>query len=244
MIRKLLRFSALILLFFSPVLSINVAQGLFTPFTHNPPVIDGIITGNEWTGAPVYDLPHGYLIAKHDSDYIYILIDLIGDTGEDNPPSPQDYFWLTFDVDQDKAITSNIDLNYGVIPDTFNLAVQKYLAPGTWTGLSPTSSILGAGFGPSHISAIDHRFWEFAIDKQEVDAGSCRLARIGVKMNSTIPSFDDDVPENFSIDFTDLIELSCSEPVAGILEQENLAPTYLTGLLFLFTTVALLKKRA
>jgi hypothetical protein len=240
--KKIIYFLGL-LAFISSTITISIVYGLYTPRTINPPVIDGAITGDEWVGAPQLELPHGYMVAKHDNEYIYILIDLVGDPGEDNPPPPNDYFWLTFDVDQDGAITSGVDLNYGLLQFTQTLAVQQYLGPGTWTGAGPTSSILGVGFGPSHNSAVDHRFWELAIDKQEVEAENCRLARVGVRMNSTYPSFTDDVPPDFRLDFSELIELSDCQPVAGELLPENLASTYLAGILVAITTAALVKRQ-
>jgi len=216
----------------------------YSPYTTNPPTIDGIISPSEWGDACMITLPHGYLFTKHDSNYLYILLDLVGDTLDDPPsntPPYGDFFWLSFDVNTDSSITSNVDINYGTYPDTWDLGKQYYLGPSSWTGLKSTTSQLGVGFGSSPMSATSHRIWELAIDLTEVSASHGDLVRIGLKMHSDNPNFTDDVPTGFTSDFSDLVEILLrAPPVGGKIIQTNPAIiTPLLGLVCLILTTVL-----
>src|ERR1700729_976342 len=41
-------------------------------------------------------------------------LDLTGDNGDS--PGVSDYFWFTFDVDRNRAITPRVDINYSIFP--------------------------------------------------------------------------------------------------------------------------------
>ena len=71
-------------------------------------------TPGPWAGAGSMPLPVGSMLAKNDNQYVYIALDLTGDTG--NSPGTNDYFWLTFDVDRNRSITPRVDVNYGIYP--------------------------------------------------------------------------------------------------------------------------------
>lgn len=180
-------------------------------FPEAPPKIDGTATSSEWEGTPSLPLGHGRLHFQNDAANLYLLVDLTGDTQADPPLAYDpwgDYFWLTFDVDLNSAITPNVDLDYNTYPGTHSLGLQKYLAPGTWAGLSSTYSQLGAGFGPSPNSSSPHRIWEFAISLAEIQAAPNELVRLGMRNYSQSPSFKDDLPGNFFNDFSNLIEIA------------------------------------
>ncbi len=179
-------------------------------WTCTPPVIDGLAPFVEWGTAPGVGLPNGKMSFLNDGSFLYILIDLARDTGDDQPSptgAPQDFFFLTFDVNLDAKITPRVDINYALFAGTFNLAKQFYTAPSEWTFPVSTTSQLGAGFAPSPLTTTPHRIWEFAIDEKEISTRPGDLVRIGVRTFSPKPSFDDRVPPNFENDFTNLIEV-------------------------------------
>ena len=189
-----------------------------------PPNIDGVVSPDEWDdeseGAGEIDLFNGTLLIKNDAEYLYLLVDLTGDTGDDAllTSAPWgDYFWLTFDVNTDGAITPNVDIDYAQYPGTYNLGLTYYVEPGATTGLRPTVSRLGAGFGATTRNTTAHRIWEFAISLNEIgvdfenwltDTTKPLITRLGLKTHSLTPSFSDEHPANFLNDFSNLMEIS------------------------------------
>lgn len=175
-----------------------------------PPQIDGQVSPGEWDGATGIALEHGLLLVQNDAVHLYLLIDLTGATGDpgtEDEPGGND-FSLSFDVDGDRAITPGVDVNYGLDPGTRKLGVQRYLGPGRWTGLGDTRARLGSGFGPSPNAQVSHRIWELAIGLPELEAGPNRLLRMGLRVRSQDPSFEDHVPVHFAFDFSDLVEIN------------------------------------
>jgi hypothetical protein len=180
-------------------------------FPAYPPEIDGIFSEGEWNDASSIELNHGYLLVQNDASNLYLMVDLIGDTHEDPPLTEApwgDYFWLSFDVNIDGIITSQVDINYATYPGSHILGKSNYLGPNEWTTLTGTRSQLGAGFGPSINSQTSHRIWEFAISLSEIGAVPNGLVRIGLRTYSQEPSFTDDNPPGFSADFADLMEIA------------------------------------
>lgn len=193
-------------------------------FAPNPPLIDGSVGFGEWGTENSLTFPHGFIAVRNDNIRLYLLIDVLGDTTSDPPltTSPWgDFFWATFDVNRDSAITPNVDLNYAFIVGTYNLRYQRYLGPSTWTGLQPsTRSSLAAGFGcffgdgtitfsfPFTFSCTNHRVWELAIDLAEIGAQAGGSTRMGFRAYSQNPSFDDSTPAGFASDFTNLIDIT------------------------------------
>jgi hypothetical protein len=180
-------------------------------YTSTPPSIDGMVGFGEWQIS--------------NETRLYVLVDVLDDTADDTG----DYFWLTFDVDEDNAITSNVDLNYGTVPGTGNMRYQFYLGPGQWTGLLPDiRSSKAKGFGcffadgsltfawPFIFTCSNHRLWEFGIDLAEIGAEAGDTVRMGLRVSSPNPSFTDDTPADFFNDFTKLIEVSLAPPPTPI----------------------------
>jgi hypothetical protein len=66
-------------------------------------VIGGALTSREWDEAGSMRIPAGILMVKNDADYLYLALDMVADRGND--PGTDDYFWLTFDIDGNRAIT-------------------------------------------------------------------------------------------------------------------------------------------
>lgn len=191
---------------------------LSSVFANTPPTIDGSIGFGEWSNAATIPFNHGYLTVLNDDIRLYVLINVTGD----NIDSSTDYFWLSFDVDKNNAITANVDKNYGTVPSTGNMRYQFYLGPDSWTGLQPnTYSSRGKGFGcffgdgslsfslfPFRLNCNRHRVFELAIDLGEINASPGSNVRMGFRAASDNPSFIDNFPANFSSDFSNLINVS------------------------------------
>lgn len=193
----------------------NLQPELSSPWTCTPPVIDGVALFHEWGAAPSIATAHGRIHFMNDATHLYFLFDVVGDTVDD-PPQPVDpwgdFFWLTFDVNLDAMITAGIDLNYTFPPSLpYQIGVQTYLGPETWSGLNPTSALLGVGMEPSFGSTAPHRIWEMAIPLLEIGAAPGSLVRTGFRLNSQNPSFQDDLPQDFPIDFSELVTIALSE---------------------------------
>ncbi|HEX6428698.1 MAG TPA: hypothetical protein VF008_13475 [Niastella sp.] len=165
-----------------------------------------------WTGAGEFQFAKGWVFAKNDSKFLYMALDVVGDTGNDFGTG--DYYWLSFDVDENKGISANKDVNYGPFPGFPNkLGLQKYLGPGTWTGISePPESKCRVEFGPSPKSAVPHRIWKFKIALPEINATLFSLLGLpytyfGFRVSSSNPAFTGDYPANFFNSFTNLTKL-------------------------------------
>ncbi|HZP00033.1 MAG TPA: hypothetical protein VFD30_07055 [Terriglobia bacterium] len=84
-------------------------------------------------------IPAGVLLVKNDNHHLYLAMDLVGDTGAG--PGVGDCFWLSFDVDGNRSVTPNKDVNCGIYPTLpIRMGWQCYLGPGTWTSLQPEPS--------------------------------------------------------------------------------------------------------
>ncbi len=186
-----------------------------------PRTVDGAVGWWEWDVTNRIDFDHGFITVLNDNIRLYILVDVLGDTTEGSPS--EDYFWLTFDVDRDGAITPDVDLNYGPAPGTYDMQYQYYSGPGSWSGGDPgyIFSSVAAGFGcffadgtewlytaPLAPVCDNHRVYEFGIDLREIGAHAGGDVRMGLRIVSANPDFTDEVPANFTHDFSDLIEVS------------------------------------
>ncbi len=164
-----------------------------------------------WVGAGQMPLTVGSMLVKNDNKFAYMALDLTGDTG--NSPGTSDYFWLTFDVDRNRSITRNVDVNYGTYPTLpIKIGKQFYLGPNTWTGLQagPSLAIANQLFGPTPASATPHRIWLLRIPLAEISVtlGSTLVdIPFGLRVASSTPAFTVDTPANFSADFSHLNDL-------------------------------------
>lgn len=209
----------------------------------SPIVLNGVLSGPEWSGAGVMPVPAGFLVVKNDNNFLYIALDLVGDRGAD--PGVGDYFWFSVDNDRNRAITPNRDVNYGIYPTLpIRIARQYYLGPGAWTGILGTPSPAAArnGFGPSPRSAVPHRIWEMRLPLNEIGISSLGtdpfpVVRCGLRVASTTPGFTFDSPAGFFTSFLNLhtILLARTPPIppglAGpVLGSVGLIPaTQITG---------------
>ncbi|MEN2280982.1 hypothetical protein AAGF08_02515 [Algoriphagus sp. SE2] len=173
------------------------------------------INSGGWEDAGKLKFSRGYVMAKNDAKFLYLALDVLEDTGNDH--GTNDYFWLSFDYNRDRAITSNVDVNYGLYKNQPNkLALQKYLGPGQWTGISvPPKSEVIQEFGPSPNSDVSHRIWKFKIELKEINVSlswplSTPYTYFGFRVRSSNPAFTTDFPGKFYKDFTKLRQLILS----------------------------------
>ncbi len=176
--------------------------------------INAPLSGAQWEGAGSYKFAKGVVMAKNDANFLYLVIDVIADTGND----PKDYFWLSFDFDKNKSITSNKDVNYGLYPNQApKLARQFYLGPGSWTGIlnAPSPSAVKMEFGISKWSNTPHKIWKFKILLSEIGVNLAipfftPYTYFGFRLNSLLPNFTFDLPANFFTNFSNLKKLELS----------------------------------
>src|SRR3954463_4885867 len=136
------------------------------------PVIDGIASPGEWTGAQVTPLLHGQLRTMNDSSYLYVMIDVTGDTVNDVPhgSGAADIFTLAFDADRNRAVTPHVDLAYATCQDSRDFVKAYYIGGNAFTGCQNTDpATLGTpAFGPTPGSGVNHRFWELRLLFSEI----------------------------------------------------------------------------
>jgi uncharacterized RDD family membrane protein YckC len=182
----------------------------------SPPTINGQINAGEWAGAGVMQIPQGTMLVKNDSQFLYLALDLT----ETTVSNPSDYFWFSVDVDQNAAITPNVDINYGQWPNEPNhLGRQYYLGPGQWTGLvaETSTSMCFQGFGTSPASGSNHRTWTMRLARSEmgVSGSTSTTVPFGIRIGSTSPSAASDSPINFDTDFSHLKRIFLSRQPVG-----------------------------
>ena len=163
------------------------------------------VTHELWAGAEreQMKIPGGYLWAKNDAQFLYLIIDFIEDTHEDSGVG--DYFWFTFDADRNGTISPRRDVNYGVYPNNPNkIGRQFYLGPGRWTGLinEESESACRYAFEPSPNLDEPHRIWKLKIKMRDLNVSLIPFfkrsyIKFGLRMHSTRPNLNFDTPKEF-----------------------------------------------
>lgn len=190
----------------------SLATSLNSKWSESPIDPATSIMDSAWNGAGEFQFPNGWVYAKNDAKFLYLVLDVLADTGNDLGTG--DYYWLSFDVDENRGISANKDVNYGLYPGNPNkMGIQKYLGPGVWTGISePPESKSRVEFGPSPKSATPHRIWKFKIALTEINASLFSLLGLpftyfGFRVHSTNPALTIDYPANFYQNFSSLTKL-------------------------------------
>jgi len=86
------------------------AFSLTAAFADPPPQLDGTLLSGEWDYGAKKDFNNGFITARSDENRLYILLDLLGDTGQNSLGS--DNFWLSFDILNLRQIDPGWDLNF------------------------------------------------------------------------------------------------------------------------------------
>ena len=189
----------------------SLLNGLRSNWAANPINPTLSIMDPAWDDSGYFKFGKGWVMAKNDANFLYLALDVVDDTGDD--PGTGDYFWLTFDVDENRSITSGKDVNYGTAGNPDQLVIQKYLGPGQWTGISiPPESEMRSEFGVSPKSNVPHRIWKFKIALPEIGATlntwwGTPHTYFGFRVRSQSPGFVHDHPQNFYRDFSKLTKL-------------------------------------
>lgn len=201
----------------APATTINSA------YAATPPQLDGSVGFGEWDTSNTIPFHSGFITVRNDNVRLYVLIDVLSETTND----PNDYFWVTFDKNQNAAIDSRVDLNYGLQTGTGNMRYQFYLGPSSWTGILPdTYSARAKGYGcfwadgsqgiasfrPLRFSCTQHRVWELAFDLKEIGTFAGGTAKMGIRTAAPANSILDDVPANFFNSFTNLVNINLAPP--------------------------------
>jgi len=171
------------------------------------PTVDGVVSAGEWTGAQATPLLHGQLRTMNDAAFLYVLIDVTDDTGNDvtHGSGAADFFTLSFDNDLNRAITPNVDVVYAGCQDNRDFVKAYPLGGGAFTGCRNTdpASLGVPGFGPTAASGVNHRFWEFRLLFSEIGvdpatwtlaSGEIPHARVNVGVHSANPAFESGQP--------------------------------------------------
>src|ERR1044072_4393854 len=199
--------------------SFTAATAFDSKWTESPIDPATSIMDSAWNDAGLFQFPKGWVYAKNDAKFLYLALDVLADTGNDLGTG--DYYWLSFDVDENRGISANKDVNYGLYPGNPNkMGIQKYLGPGVWTGISePPESKSRIEFGPSQNSATPHRIWKFKIALTEINASLFSLLGLpftyfGFRVHSANPALTIDYPANFYQNFSNLTKLYFSRKPA------------------------------
>jgi hypothetical protein len=163
------------------------------------PVLDGRIDYREWSVAPQIELAGGSITFMHDDLRLFILINMRED-GSDNAlrDGGPDQFSLLFDIDEDGAISPDLDRRYRMLDGSGNFRFETW-ADAAGSAFNPPAqmsfSALGEGFGCfifdgsatiSPLSCSSHRVWEVAMDLVEIDASGDKTARLGLQVQSEV----------------------------------------------------------
>jgi hypothetical protein len=166
------------------------------------PTIDGVVSPGEWSSARLTTLTHARLRTMNDGSFLYVLLDVVDDTGNDpvGTVGGNEYFTLAFDVDQNHAVSPHVDLAYATCQDGRTFVKAYYLGGNGFTGCQNTSPLSqgAVGFGPTLHKLVPHRFWEFRLDFAEIgvdpttwttSSGEAPHVRMNVGVSSENPSF-------------------------------------------------------
>ncbi|HEY3053034.1 MAG TPA: hypothetical protein VGK04_06535 [Thermoanaerobaculia bacterium] len=190
--------------------SANADTEIARAWSAAPPAIDGVVSPGEWTAGTLTNLTHAKMRTMNDAAFLYVLLDVVDDTHDDPPahggPGTGDSFVFAIDVDQNHAVTPNVDFNYDSCNDGRPFIKDYYLSTFTFTGCQTVAAATqGAiGFGMTPGFAFNHRFWEFRFSFAEIgvdpstwttSSGTTPNVRANVATVSEIPAFTTAQPD-------------------------------------------------
>jgi len=120
---------------------------LTAPYATMPPNLDGVLRFGEWDYSQKADFENGFITVRSDETRLYVLLDLLADTGN-NALGSGDSFWLSFDIWDDQVIDPGWDLNLR-LDASGDMILEEYSGPGTFNPRNSTflRSAYGASFG-------------------------------------------------------------------------------------------------
>ncbi len=172
-----------------------------TTWAKFPPALDGNAATGGWASVPpAYQETNVSIYFQNDQTYLYSLIDVPADTGN-NVPGSEDFFWLAFDVDQDTDIGPDDVLFAPVSGKLLGKANFPITDPLQFVPEDSTYSHVAAGFGPTPTSSTPHRYWEVAIRLEEISAQPEDTLKFGLRVKSAQPAIDEWHPDKFTAFF-------------------------------------------
>ncbi|WP_298514186.1 hypothetical protein [uncultured Kordia sp.] len=186
-------------------------RGIRAVWADTPITLDEEITDDVWSGAHEAQRKFGevYMMAKNDAKYLYVILDVVTDTHND--PGTGDYFSFSFDVNRNRAITPNKDIDYSCFRERPNtMGRQYYIRAGAQTGMmAEERSECRTSFGTSPNSDTPHRIWKLKfrisdISKSVLPWITPSSARFGFSIGSTRPRIRRHTPDNYLYDFSNL----------------------------------------
>jgi hypothetical protein len=160
-------------------------------------------------------IPRGTLLAQNDATHLYIGLDLTEETGAANP---NDYFWFVVDINDNGKIDAYRDKLFSILPGNQNRLYEFYmLGPDENTGANVNQVIpskLLSGFGPSLLSATNHRQWQitFALSDLGMTVDPAQPAPVldfGLRI-ATLGGFVGETPANPLGNFSDFNQIQLS----------------------------------
>jgi len=183
-------------------------------FTSTPPIIDGVFAqGDPWTTNLQITMPEpdypitAYVYILNDNDYLYFLVDAVGDTTDGSG----DQCLLVFNF------------------SPLHIIVRVTGQGGLYVSNSYDAAI---GYGGSPNSPSSHKIYEFRIPwsylgisaGQPIDFSSPPWKSVSMPYDDNPPTRDNVWPENLVVDDIGtwaILNTSTSEPVGGYVESSN-----------------------
>ncbi len=169
------------------------------------PQLDGVIDVGEWPLDKKVPIEHGYFVLTNDRHRLYILLNMTGDTGNDEDLAG-DTIELRFNVSS--GDTPNVMRRYRIDPNTGSLRLEEQTATGQWAVFKPNNrSARAKGFGAffadqsrtasddaTASTASPHRVWELAINLDEISAAPGGEIDMALRARSAKPLIDAHYP--------------------------------------------------
>jgi hypothetical protein len=192
-------------------------------WTNNSVAPGSMLPAAEWGDAAVLPIPAGFMMVKNDAGNIYIILDMVGDNGND--PGTNDYFWLVIDSDNNGAVTPDRDVLYSPWPGQPNRLGRWMMAFPNATWPAPNSQVIASAtqmsFGASLHSPVPHRIWEIRLSLSELaisldPTGPAPLVKFGLRIASSTPSFIYEYPANPLSAFASFHQITLATQIPAI----------------------------
>jgi hypothetical protein len=174
---------------------------LISKWAANPIQLSATLNDSVWANTNTQKLPvagNVWLYLRNDANSMYLAIDMPDETSNSNAAS--DYFWLSFDVNRNSAITANTDVNYGITPThPGKVGKQFYISANTWTGLVSYPGDYVFAFESSPNNSTPHKVWKMRVPLLDFGINLSLLqvvAWMGLRINVSGHVYD--FPANFS----------------------------------------------
>lgn len=215
MCKKLLRVSTLLFTIGCLFSSAVLAQSHTSSYAYLCPTIEGKCDARYWKDALSIDFPHGKVMIKNNYHYLYILVDVVGDTFEDQimkKPMCDDYFELFFDWDGNGKLTNNVDRVYSMCNLSSRLVYRYLIKKDVYSPVYFSSGSALAGFGSSPNETKAHRYYELRIPLSEVKMEKMQNIHLAFRVYSKKPAIDYQSTPDLSIAMQNYLKVALAFP--------------------------------